>query len=159
MKKIKIKAFLCAALCAVSAMSITVSAENYNVTPTPNYIDDTGIAPQATDKPYLTWDLSSDGRYDFSGSSSDGQPLYTNKMFTGVVQYHLYVENKRNTTLTVTVYKDRAFLPDTVVDTYTIPANDTKEFDRGNWDSSEKYYLDFGTNCKFKGYIEKLSVK
>lgn len=162
MKRNKIKAIFCAVICAVSVMGTTVNAENYHVTPTPDYLDDSGIQERGTEKPATSsvWNLNTKGRYDFSGSSSDGQSLYSQYNFTGVNQITLYVDNKKNIDLTVKVYKNVLGF-DSLVDTFTIPANSSKTFNRGTWLEDEKYYLVFSSgtftsNLNFSGYIEKL---
>ncbi|MCM1578958.1 MAG: hypothetical protein NC078_09190 [Ruminococcus sp.] len=157
----KIIAVFCSIVCAVSVMGIAVSAENYHVTPTPDYLDAGGVSLHSENKPDKTWNLATKGRYDFSGVSSNGKSLYSNYNFTGVDQITLYVNNKKNISLTVKVYKN-VFGFDSLVDTFTIPANSSKTFDRGTWSKDEQYYLNFSSglssNLDFSGYIEKLKV-
>lgn len=156
MKRNKIKAIICAVICVASVMGTTVNAENYHVTPTPDYIDDGGISARDTEKPNKVWNLYSNGRYDFSGSSSNGRNVYTSYNFTGVSQISLHVENSLDQDLTVKVYKNVAWWPDVLVDTFTVPGNSSKTFDRGTWSADENYYIVFVADCKFSGYIERL---
>ena len=115
------------------------------------------LSPQLTafadgDKPSKTWDLSSKGKYSFSGSSQ-AATLYTNYLFTGKTSVTIKINNNKNKDVTVK-YRRKDLIFDNTIYTVTIKPNESEEFTINNLDKSNKYYISFSGSCDVDGYIK-----
>lgn len=155
MKKFNKRAMSIASIAAILASIATmpVSAENVGLTYTePAVISDSvEVTPRDNTYPELVWNLSSKGKYEFSGQSNGSAYLYTNYMFTGVDPIVIHVENKGSSAITVKVRKKGTIIT-TTVHTFTVPANSTK-IETVNVNSNDYYYLAFSSPNNFTGYI------
>ncbi len=129
---------------------------NYNVS---TYIPfDTGISLYGTSKPSSTWNLSTQGRYNFEGNSVY-HVLYSNYKFTGVTSVKVVVSVDEYTdyfegfTGTVDLYKDG--LIDTKVSTWDCADGMTTTATITGLKSGSDYYLKFHNPLVFSGYIQK----
>lgn len=120
-----------------------------NTTTDPIYLSD-GYSTNDNTYPRTTWNLSTRGKYDFSGDAYGKATLYSNYLFTGVDRLDITVFNTGTNSITVTVKKDG--LIDTVVGSFTVSAGGTavKYYDV---DDNSKYYLCFSGPCHFNGWI------
>ena len=111
-----------------------------------------GITPFSMSKPSNIWNLSSKGRYNFSGAT-EYNLLYTNYLFTGKKSVTLYIKNTSGTYDLDVSFKEKKLLSDTTVwgadirigKAVTIPLT---------LNSSSNYYLVANYPGKFEGYIE-----
>ena len=101
--------------------------------------------------PSNVWNLSSSGRYDFSGVATGKANLYTNYLFTGVNSLAISVTNKNTSTLTVTVYKNGIIL--TKVGSFIVNPN-TSSVKSYNVKSNNNYYIAFSSPCNFSGFVQ-----
>lgn len=111
-------------------------------------INDYGV--YSTIKPILTWNLSKNGSFPFSGNSNRAD-LYTNYYVTGKSSIRIIVNNKNNLPLTVS-FKRANVLLDTNLQTYKIAAGRNLDV---TWsvNSSSQYYLLFAGPSNFSGSI------
>ncbi len=107
---------------------------------------------KGTGIPTNTWNIKTQGRYNFSGSSNYNE-LYTNYQFTGYAEYYVSVKNTSNKAIEVRALKGI----NTAVKVVTIPANSTKSFSITGIKASDKIFLKFfgnGGAFSFSGYID-----
>ncbi len=135
----------------VHAQSI-IDTETYNVGVSYVSPDDTSgmISIQSTERPSSVWDISSDGQYDFSGSSHY-QTLYTNYKFKGKTSYKIYVKNTGSTAIKVKAKRlTRTYA------TTTVAAGKTATLEFSDIKSSTEFYIVFeaDNNYSFSGYIK-----
>lgn len=140
-------------------MTTTTYAADAVITSQPNVgvsitcPDDSGrITTRGVSKPSKTWDVSSDGEYDFSGTSTY-PTLYTNYKFYGQTGYTVYVENTGKYSITV-----KAKAGTKTYASSTIAAGDDGSFTFSDIKADKEFYLSFdgaGDNSfSFSGYIE-----
>jgi len=104
------------------------------------------------DKPTSTWDLSSKGRYNFSGEAY-AVDLYTNYYLTGKSSVTISITNKSTSkSMKAKLFEKSAwFISESTV---TVPANGTTTWTVSGLDKSAKYYIQFYNPCYFSGYIK-----
>ncbi|KYG90733.1 hypothetical protein A0U40_07100 [[Bacillus] sp. KCTC 13219] len=109
------------------------------------------VTTYGTDRPLSKWDLSTNGKYNFSGGASNST-LYTDYYFTGKNQVTLVIKNNSFSNFLDVGLAEVSLLGGTVWGaqiglgktlTITIPV-----------DSSKKYYLAFGAPSNFTGSIQ-----
>lgn len=159
----------------VSAESISKSNQIYGVTNTyiteEEYLNDdnkgvstikpginTGeISTFGTSKPKDKWDLSSKGRYDFSGGAAY-DALYTNYLFTGVSSVGVKLTATKNSPLHAELWqRNTGFLQsDSKVYTFDeLKVGNTAETTLFGLSDSKNYYIKFIAPAYFTGWIEK----
>ena len=124
------------------------------LTDSPEYLfSSDGISTRSNERPTSIWNFENNSLYYFDGSATYTD-LYTEKLFTGTTGMGLYVKNENNSAVTVKVYKNTAtVLTDTVVFSFSVPANTTVYKTTGTLSSSKKYYVKFSCPCNVSGYI------
>lgn len=141
-------------LLAFSGSTFASAEENVGVTEVaPGQPDTSGeITPYSTTYPKSVWNLSTQGKYNFSGAANN-QKLYTNYLFTGKKHASLYIENTSSTYSITAKFRQKKTLLDSTVYTVTLKP--------GQWvsraltlDQSAHYYLEVAAPSKFKGYIQ-----
>lgn len=154
-----IKQMIIAFMCVIFAIGGCVSAyaadNNVGVSPKPSYINQEGITTYGTKEPKQNWNLSTKGRYNFSGVAENNS-LFSNYKLTGVSRAKISVYNYSSETLYMSVLKDGLIFNQTI-QSNQIAGNTTSKpvTFYVNLDSSSKYILFFEAPCNFKGYIEK----
>lgn len=133
--------------------TVYAQVENVRVTNSPVYlVDGSEINLYTTEFPDKTWNLSTKGKYNFSGWTGSGS-LYSNYLFTGVSKVDIYVNNLSSSRITVELKKDvTGFNP--ISSIKTISGNNDQKWSV-DIDSSSKYYLRFTGGGDFDGYIVK----
>lgn len=124
------------------------------IRPTAN---DREISPFGTSKPTGKWNLSSSGRYDFSGGASY-EALYTNYLFTGASSVRVKLTATKNNSLRAELWQRKTgFLQsDSKVYTFSeVPVGNTTETTVFGLSSSASYYIKFLAPAYFTGWIEK----
>lgn len=112
------------------------------------------IEPYGTKKPTEVWDITDLGIYNFAGQAGY-QDLYTEYLITGKTSYTVEVENKRDYTLTMEVYK-KAFIGilDSKIATKTAVANDTSTFTISGLKTGDKIYIKYISPVYCEGTIK-----
>lgn len=122
----------------------------------PGVGDPNEIVPFGTSKPTSVWNLSTQGRYGFAGSSSSMATLYTNYLITGKSSFTINVRNYHSTPLVVKLKRKDAII-DNTLGTYTVKRFTTSQDDLNvtwNVNSSSNYYLDFEGPSDFSGSFQ-----
>lgn len=147
--------FLVMAIIGASSTALASAAtdENVGVSEVPPTTYESEIVPFGVSKPSKDWNLSSQGRYNFSGNSY-GQDLYSNYNLTGVNKVKIYVKNNYSRTLTVKLLKSQTGI-DWSVSTMKIDGGEEATWTASGLDSSAKYILKFYGPSDFSGWIEK----
>jgi|GEM_PF-4052098 len=104
------------------------------------------------DKPTSTWDLSTKGKYTFSGEAY-AVDLYTNYYLTGKSSVTISITNKSTSkSMKAKLWEKGAwFISESSV---TVPANGTTTWTVSGLSKSESYYIQFYNPCYFNGYIK-----
>lgn len=125
------------------------SSSNIGVSPVP---PDESEMQRGTSVPSKVWDIASNGKYDFSGSSHF-QTLYTNYKFTGKNHYKVYVNNTGDSAITVTAKRSGKTYAMT-----KITAGKSGSFEFSNIKSSTEFYIEIKTEDRdsfsFNGYVK-----
>ena len=142
--------------------AIVMTTGNNGLTTDPGYLEQglTGMSetaePNGAYKPVATWNLATDGLYDFSGMTSL-KPLYTNYLFKGSITMGIGVHSIGNNDVIVRVYK-KGIVSDTEIANFTVPANGYKHYAVNGLDASAKYYVRFGYPSTVEGYVNEVVV-
>lgn len=116
-----------------------------------------GIGINGTSKPSSTWDLSSQGRYDFSGGTSYND-LYSNYLFKGVSDIKVKLHATKYKSLNAELWKRNTglFQSDQKVYTFdTLNVGQSVETTIFGLNSGSKYYLKFIAPAYFTGWIQQ----
>lgn len=154
----KIIAVFCACL-SLFATNISayaaepVSSNSEAQTAAEHYEGVSPISPETetrtTSRPSSVWDVSSSGKYTFSGTSYY-QTLYTNYKFKGKTSYTIYVYNGSSYNMTVKAK--------TLLTTYaktTVGPGESATLSLSGMDKSTEFYITFdGDYMDFSGYIK-----
>ncbi|HIR52261.1 MAG TPA: hypothetical protein IAB39_02495 [Candidatus Onthovicinus excrementipullorum] len=146
---------LAVAILSVSCVTMASAAtnENVGVSEVPPITYESEIVPFGVSKPSKNWNLSSQGRYNFSGNSY-GQDLYSNYNLTGVNKVKIYVKNNYSGTLKIKLLKSQTGI-DWAVSKMEIDGGEEVTWTASGLDSSAKYILKFYGPSDFSGWIEK----
>lgn len=108
------------------------------------------VIKAATSEPTKSWNLSKSGKYNGSGEAYSSN-LYSNYYFTGVSKMKISVTNKKDTDLTVSIYRKddwvcykKVIVPANGKTTWTMSVN-----------SSKHYEIKFKAACKFNYSVQK----
>jgi hypothetical protein len=151
----KIKSFVCVLFCAIVAFNGAITSyasDNIGVSENPTYLSSSEIQLYSTSEPKTEWNLSTKGKYSFSGSAKNNG-LYTNYYFTGVDKVKIYVKNNGSSNFIVDFCKKN--LLNTTVDERTVYKNGYTTYTISSLSKSKKYFLYFVPPCSFEGYIVK----
>lgn len=110
------------------------------------------IVPYGTSKPTSTWNLSTQGRYDFNGSTS-GPTLYTNYLLTGKSSVKIWVRNNHHQYSLKFKVKRKDLVFDNTIGSYEVAVGKDGTF-TVSLDKSSNYYIEFSPPNNFSGYIE-----
>lgn len=119
----------------------------------PGIGDPNQIVPYGTSKPTSTWNLSTKGRYTFSGYLTSVRSLYTNYLLTGKSSVSIYVRNNGTTSMKFKVMRKDLVFDNQVGSTYQVSAGKSGTV-TVTLDSSKNYYIEFLGPCDFNGYIQ-----
>lgn len=111
------------------------------------------IVPYGTSKPTSTWDLSTQGRYTFSGSANSFVSLYTNYLLTGKSSVKIYVRNNDHQYSLKFKVKRKDLIFDNTVKSYELALGKDTTINL-TLDKSSNYYIEFTGPNTFSGYIE-----
>lgn len=149
--------FLVMAIIGASSTALASAAtdENVGVSEVPPITYESEIVPFGTSKPTddKIWNLTSQGRYDFNGSST-GADLYSNYFLTGVSKVKIYVKNNDSVKLKVKLLESQWGVDWSVSD-MKIDGGEEAAWTASNLDPSKKYILKFYGPSYFWGYIER----
>ncbi|QTD40355.1 hypothetical protein [Sporosarcina sp. Te-1] len=119
----------------------------------PGVGDPNEIVPYGTSKPTSTWDLSTQGRYTFSGYLNSVRDLYTNYLLTGKSSAEIYIWNNDTTRLRFKVMQKNLLFDSQIGPTYELAAGATGTVNV-SLDASKNYYIVFQGPCDVGGWIQ-----
>lgn len=119
----------------------------------PGVGDPNEIVPYGTSKPTSTWDLSTKGRYTFSGYLNSVRSLYTDYLLTGKSSVDIYVKNNDTIRLKFKVKRKDTIFDNQIGPTYELEAGKSGTV-TVSLDASSKYYIEFQGSCDVFGWIE-----
>lgn len=161
MKKLFLSTLLCLTLIAGTSISLASGFDsNYHVsTESPSTaitlgtsIEHDGIS-RNQDYPDNTWDVSTKGKYKFSGST-DHHKLYTNYLLTGKTSYKIHVENNmHNNKLKMFVYK-KVWGRDKCLKKISLSTQSDKDYSVTGLDTDDEIYIYFDCPAYFEGYVK-----
>ncbi|WP_144787403.1 hypothetical protein [Lysinibacillus fusiformis] len=111
------------------------------------------IVPFGTSKPTSTWDLSTQGRYPFSGSANSAVSLYTNYLLTGKSSVKIYVRNNDHQYSLKFKVKRKDLVFDNTIGSYELALGKDTTINL-SFDKSSNYYIEFSGPNNFSGHIE-----
>lgn len=99
-------------------------------------------------KPTTTWDISTEGQYNFEYSVYLNNTCYSGHNFTGVTSAVLFVNSESDTGVasnyTIKIYKNNfSIIPDTLIGSHvwSTDTDHTKQINISNMDKNAKYYF------------------
>lgn len=131
--------------------AMAAESDYVGVSPVPP-VSSTGISTYSLSKPSKTWNLATEGRYNFHGTNV-AKPLYSNYMFTGVTRVRIHIENKGNKSIMVRLLKSQTGI-DFATTKNTVEAGESLTW-TAKVESNQKYILRFERGTTFSGYIEE----
>jgi len=116
-----------------------------------NWSKETNISPDGISIPTETWNITTDGIYNFDGVAVIDD-LYTEYLITGKTSYIVSVNNRRSDTLTVEVYK-KNLIGSSLLTTKNISGGATSAFTVSGLSSSDKIYVKYLAPLRCDGTI------
>ena len=154
-KSIKVLCLILAFVCMLSTTSVAfASPENVGLTDSPSYLIDGGISTYDGKKPTDVWNMTTMGKYTFSGDTCGGY-LYTLYRFTSTWGLKITVTNDDpKYEVNVVVYECRSLFDKDLADR-TIKPGDTLTFTVNDLNFLSEYYVRFSSASKVHGTISK----
>lgn len=86
-----------------------------------------------------TWDIATDGNYNYSGTTTGGRTLYTNYQFYGRTSYVVQVKNNSSETVTVKILSTIGITEKT----HTVDAGHTAYISYSTGNKTKQFYVSF----------------
>lgn len=112
------------------------------------------IIPYGTSKPEKTWNLSTSGRYGFSGYLNSARSLYTDYLLTGKSSVKIWARNHHHQYDLKFRLMRKDLIFDNQIGIYSVPVGKDGTVNVSKLDSSKNYYIEFIGVSDFSGYIE-----